>query len=60
MKKMKIKTPIISKALVDYLDKLLPPKDYDPLDSMNEIQHYSGKRAMVNLLRHLHQEQKGK
>lgn len=57
---MKNKIPLISKALVDYLDTLVPPKDYDPEDSINEIHHYSGKRAMVKLLRHLHLEQKGK
>lgn len=51
--------PHISKVLVEYLDELLPAKDYKPEDSKDDIMFYSGKRDLVNLLRHLHEEQKG-
>ena len=52
------KPPHVSKALIDYLDDLIHPMDWKPEDSKDAIMFYSGKRELVNLLKHLHEEQK--
>jgi hypothetical protein len=52
------KTPAISKALVDYLQKVMPPKDHKPVDEMADIMFYAGKREVVNFLKQLHLTQK--
>tara|TARA_R110002012_G_scaffold4651_4_gene21333 strand:+ start:2349 stop:2528 length:180 start_codon:yes stop_codon:yes gene_type:complete len=52
------KTPVISKALVDYLQKVIPSKDHKPVDEMEDIMFHAGKREVVNFLKQLHLTQK--
>ena len=52
--------PTISKVLIDYLDKLIPARDWKPDSTMTEIQFHSGKRELILLLKRMHEEQKGK
>ena len=52
------KTPVVSKALIEYLQKIIPPRDHKPTDSVEEIMFYSGKREIVNTLKQLHLNQK--
>jgi len=46
-------TPHISKALVAYLDSVLPTRDHKPHESLSDIMFYSGQRSVVNLLKDL-------
>jgi len=52
------KTPVISKALLTYLEKVIPSVDHKPTDSMSEIMFNAGKREIVNFLKQLHLTQK--
>jgi len=45
--------PTIPKDIIDYLEKILPPRDYYVGETMESIMFYSGKRAVVNLLKSL-------
>jgi len=49
--------PRISKALIDHLDEICPEKCPTPEMSLEEIHHYAGKRAMVNFLIEIHEDQ---
>jgi len=46
-------TPTIPKEIIEYLEKILPARDYNSTDELAEIMFYSGKRAVVNLLKSL-------
>jgi len=46
-------TPVIPKEIIDYLEKILPPRDYYVGETMESIMFYSGKRAVVTLLKSL-------
>jgi len=50
--------PVISKALIAYLERVLPPVDHKPTDSMSDIMFNAGKREVVNFLKQLHLTQK--
>ena len=43
--------PTIPKEIIDYLERSIPPRDYNSTDELQEIMHYSGKRAVVLLLK---------
>ena len=46
----KIKTPLISEELINYLEQLFPDKCADLKDTEKEIFHKSGQRSVVNHL----------
>ena len=46
----KIKTPLISEELINYLEQLFPEKCADLKDTEKEIFHKSGQRSVVNHL----------
>ena len=46
----KIKTPLISEELINYLEQLFPDKCADLKDTDKEIFHKSGLRSVVNHL----------
>mgnify|MGYP001342893705 FL=1 len=46
----KIKTPLISEELINYLEQLFPDKCADLKDTDKEIFHKSGQRSVVNHL----------
>jgi len=52
------KTPVISKALLTYLERVVPSVDHKPIDSMSDIMFNAGKREVVNFLKQLHLTQK--
>ena len=45
-----IKTPIISKQIVDYLDSLFPDKCAELDQTEKEVMYKSGQRSVVNHL----------
>jgi len=49
--------PMIQEQLIQALERAAPPRDFTPLDSPREIDFYSGKRALINLLKIVKQEQ---
>ena len=49
--------PEIQQIMIDALEKAAPPRDFTPLDSPREIDFYSGKRALINLLKIVKDEQ---
>lgn len=49
--------PRVTKTLVDILDTICPEKCPSPEMSLEEIHHYAGKRAMVNFLIEIHEDQ---
>jgi hypothetical protein len=49
--------PRIAKSLIDRLDSVCPEKCPTPEMSNEEIHHYAGKRAMVNFLIEIHNDQ---
>ncbi len=59
MKYEEPKTPTVSKALVEYLDNIIPARDHKPTDDLKDIMFYAGKRDVVNFLKELHLTQKG-
>ena len=46
----KIKTPLISEELINYLEQLFPDKCADLKDTEKEVFYKSGQRAVVNHL----------
>jgi len=52
------KTPVISKALLTYLEMVIPPVDHKPVDALSDIMFNAGKREVVNFLKQLHLTQK--
>tara|TARA_R110000824_G_scaffold301518_2_gene489495 strand:+ start:1062 stop:1247 length:186 start_codon:yes stop_codon:yes gene_type:complete len=52
------RSPAISKSLVDYLERVLPPVDHKPEDALSDIMFNAGKREVVNFLKQLHLTQK--
>lgn len=52
------KTPVISKALIAYLEKVIPSVDHKPVDALSDIMFNAGKREVVNFLKQLHLTQK--
>ena len=46
----KIKTPIISEELINYLEQLFPDKCADLKDTEKEVFYKSGQRSVVNHL----------
>lgn len=50
--KMTDEFPQISKALMEHLEKQLPPKDFEPTANMNDVMYYSGQRKVIGMLRH--------
>ena len=46
----KIKTPLISKELINYLEQLFPDKCADLKDTEKEVFYKSGQRSVVNHL----------
>ena len=46
----KIKTPLISEELIDYLEQLFPDKCADLKDTEKEVFYKSGQRSVVNHL----------
>ena len=46
----KIKTPLISEELINYLEKLFPDKCADLKDTEKEVFYKSGQRSVVNHL----------
>jgi hypothetical protein len=53
------KTPVVSKALLAYLEKVIPSVDHKPVDALSDIMFNAGKREVVNFLKQLHLTQKG-
>ena len=49
--------PRVTKTLDDSLNKICPEKCPSPDMSVEEIHHYAGKRAMVNFLTEIHEDQ---
>jgi|14BtaG_2_1085337.scaffolds.fasta_scaffold15690_2 hypothetical protein len=47
----KNKLPTVSKELLKHLDQQIPPKDYKPDATIEEVMFYSGKRALIAYLR---------
>ena len=47
----KIKTPLISEELINYLEQLFPDKCADLKDTDKEIFYKSGQRSVVNHLK---------
>ena len=43
--------PAIDKALLDWLEKILPERSPNPLDSDREIWMKAGERRLINMLR---------
>ena len=48
------KTPVISKALLTYLEKVIPSVDHKPVDALSDIMFNAGKREVVNVLKQVH------
>ena len=46
----KIKTPLISEELINYLEQLFPDKFADLKDTEKEVFYKSGQRSVVNHL----------
>ena len=46
----KIKTPLISEELINYLEQLFPEKCADLKDTEKEVFYKSGQRSVVNHL----------
>ncbi len=46
----KIKTPLISEELINYLEQLFPDKCADLKDTKKEVFYKSGQRSVVNHL----------
>jgi hypothetical protein len=55
----KDKAPEFTKEQVEYLESLIPPKDFDDLDTIDEIRFYSGQRHVVKMLRHKYNKSRG-
>lgn len=49
--------PRITKTLISKLEEICPEKCPSPEMSLEEIHHYAGKRAMVNFLIEIHEDQ---
>ena len=49
--------PRVSKTLIQKLDEICPEKCPTPDMFLEEIHHYAGKRAMVNFLIEIHEDQ---
>ena len=49
--------PRISAVLIKKLDEVCPEKCPSPEMTTQEIHHYAGKRAMINLLIEIHEDQ---
>lgn len=49
--------PRVAKTLVERLDSICPEKCPTTTMSIEEIHHYAGKRAMVNFLIEIHEDQ---
>ena len=47
---IKIKTPLISEELINYLEQLFPDKCADLKDTEKEVFYKSGQRSVVNHL----------
>ncbi len=58
MEHLEEKTPVISKALLTYLEKVIPSVDHKPVDALSDIMFNAGKREVVNFLKQLHLTQK--
>ena len=58
MEHLEEKTPVISKALIAYLEKVIPSVDHKPVDALSDIMFNAGKREVVNFLKQLHLTQK--
>lgn len=43
--------PAIDKALLDWLDKVMPERSPNPLDNDREIWMKAGERRLINMLR---------
>ena len=54
MEHLEEKTPVISKALLTYLEKVIPSVDHKPVDALSDIMFNAGKREVVNFLKQLH------
>ena len=57
---MPLEWPYISIALINKLEEVCPEKCADPEDSLSQIHHYAGKRALVRLLNSIHDDQNSK
>ena len=49
--------PYISHALIQKLNEVCPEKCPSPSETLSEIHHYAGRRAMINFLNSIHLEQ---
>ena len=50
MEHLEEKTRVISKALLTYLEKVIPSVDHKPVDALSDIMFNAGKREVVNFL----------
>tara|TARA_R110002074_G_scaffold77559_7_gene175843 strand:- start:5790 stop:5969 length:180 start_codon:yes stop_codon:yes gene_type:complete len=54
---MEAEFPRITRTLIDRLNEACPEKCPTPDMSLEEIHHYAGKRAMVNFLTEIYEDQ---
>jgi hypothetical protein len=54
---MQSEFPLISATLVNKLNEIVPERCPSPDDHLPAIYHYAGKRAMVNFLIEIHEDQ---
>jgi len=52
--------PYISPAFIRKLNEAVPERCPDPTETLEQIHHYAGKRALVNFLIRIHEEQHNK
>ena len=52
--------PYITNSLITKLEEVCPEKCADPNETLAQVHHYAGKRALVNFLISIHEEQNNK
>ena len=52
--------PYLSPAFIRKLTETVPERCADPSETLAQIHHYAGKRALVNFLIQIHEEQHNK
>ena len=45
--------PHVPQELIEYLERVMPSRDPQPGEKIEEIMHYSGKRAVIQFLKEL-------
>jgi|MDTC01.3.fsa_nt_gb hypothetical protein len=51
------RVPPISPAIIEYLERIFPMKDYDKYEDQSDIRFYSGCRHVVNFVRSQFEQQ---